>query len=281
MQFYNSLGSIVIYYNTNYPEDINGSWSTLGSNINKVVVGVTPTGGSTTWYAHSSPRLDNSSLFYTIKTSINTASQTLTLTINGIPNTYTGSMFSNGFANFAHYPMIMWYNMSHSTYINYIKYTTDDTSATNRRLSSLTSGNPYLFRVRAQNSIGFGPYSSTANISTITNVPSGVSAVGDDNQVYLSWTAPTPNNSSIRDYSIQYSSDAGSSWTTFSHSPSINTLINVTGLNNSSDYVFKVAAVNFAGIGTDSSNSSSVSVAPRSDNLYNKTRILLHLDSNQ
>jgi hypothetical protein len=149
-----------------------------------------------------------------------------------------------------------------------------------RSISGLPSNRPYLFRVRAQNSVGFGTYSSTANISTLTNTPSGVSAIPDNNQAYVSWTAPTPNNSSIRDYSVQYSSDAGNSWTTFSHSPTIDTLINVTGLNNSSDYVFKVAAVNLAGIGTYSSNSSSINVAPRTDNLYNKTRILLHLDSN-
>ena len=126
------------------------------------------------------------------------------------------------------------------------------------------------------------------------------------------FTAPTtsflaygPNSSSIRDYSVQYSSDAGSSWTAFSHSPSTNTLINVTGLNNGSNYVFRVAAVNLAGTGVYSTystgnigggggggsggssipvggggGSSSINVAPRTDNLYNKTRILLHLDSN-
>jgi hypothetical protein len=149
-----------------------------------------------------------------------------------------------------------------------------------RSISGLPANTPYLFRVRAQNSVGFGPYSSTANISTLTNAPSGVSAIGDDNQAYVSWTAPTPNNSSIRDYGIQYSTDSGASWYTYSHSPSTNTLINVTGLNNTLNYSFKVAAVNFAGTGIYSGSSSSISLAPRSDNLYNKTRILLHLDSN-
>jgi hypothetical protein len=149
-----------------------------------------------------------------------------------------------------------------------------------RSISGLPANTPYLFRVRAQNSVGFGNYSSTANISTLTNVPSGVSAIGDDSQAYVSWTAPTPNNSSIRDYGIQYSTDSGSSWNTYPHSPSIDTLINVTGLNNTFNYSFKVAAVNFAGTGIYSSDSSPITVAPRSDNLYNKTRILLHLDSN-
>ena len=149
-----------------------------------------------------------------------------------------------------------------------------------RNISGLPDNTPYSFRVRAQNSVGFGNYSSTANISTLNNAPSGVNAIPDDNQAFVSWTAPTPNNSATRDYAVQYSSDAGSSWTTFSHSPSTDTLINVTGLNNSSDYVFRVAAVNLAGTGVYSSNSSSISISPRTDNLYNKTRILLHLDSN-
>jgi hypothetical protein len=149
-----------------------------------------------------------------------------------------------------------------------------------RSISGLPPNTSYLFRVRAQNSVGFGNYSSTANISTLTNVPSGVSAIGDDNQAYVSWTAPTPNNSSIRDYAIQYSSNAGASWYTYSRSPSTDTLSSVTGLSNGSDYIFRIAAVNLAGTGIYSSDSSPITVAPRSDNLYNKTRILLHLDSN-
>jgi hypothetical protein len=102
------------------------------------------------------------------------------------------------------------------------------------------------------------------------------------------FTAPTteflpysPNNSSIRDYAVQYSSNEGISWITFSHSATTNTLINVTGLNNASNYIFRVAAVNFAGTGVYSDNSSSITVAPRTDSLHNKTRLLLHLDSNQ
>jgi hypothetical protein len=156
----------------------------------------------------------------------------------------------------------------------------NDQALLTRNISGLPADTPYLFRVRAQNSVGFGNYSSTANISTLTNAPSGINVIADDSQAFLSWTTPTPNNSATRDYAIQYSSNTGSSWTTFSHSPSIDTLINVTGLNNGSDYLFRVAAINLAGTGVYSDNSSTISIAPRSDNLYNKTRILLHLDSN-
>jgi hypothetical protein len=278
LYFTNDLGSVYIAYNNNWPA--NQGWDSLGRNRNNVIVGITPAGGSAIWYAHSGPRLDNSSIFNTINTTINTANKTMILTINGISEIYNNNMFDAGFKNFAHNPMAMNYNASYVTYVNYIKYTTNDTSATNRRLYNLTSSSPYVFRVRAQNSVGFGNYSSTANISTLNNAPSGLNVIPDNNQAFLSWTAPTPNNSATRDYAVQYSSNAGSSWTTFSHSPSTDTFINVTGLNNGSDYIFRTAAINLAGTGVYSNNSSSISIAPRSDNLYNKTRLLLHLDSN-
>lgn len=155
------------------------------------------------------------------------------------------------------------------------------TQAPANRVSGLTSGTSYVFKARAQNSVGYGPYSSTNStpISTLGAV-TNLTVIPDDSQAYLSWTAPSANNSAINDYSIQYSSDGGSSWTTFSHTASTNTSIIVIGLNNSSNYVFRVAAVNFAGIGTYSSVSSSVTVAQRLDTTYNKTRLLLHLDSN-
>jgi hypothetical protein len=276
--FYGSLGSVVVFYNNNWPAD--QGWDNLGRNRNNVIVGVTPAGGSTTWYAHSSPRLNSYGQFDTMQILINTTVRTATLIINGISDTYNSNMFSGGFQNVYFDPMQMNYCTSHVASIDYVKYTTNDTSAANRRLYNLTSGSSYLFRVRAQNSVGFGNYSSTANISTLNNAPSGVSGIGDDNQAYVSWTAPTSNNSATRDYAIQYSSNAGASWYTYSRLPSTDTLSSVTGLSNGSDYIFRIAAVNFAGTGIYSSDSSSINVAPRSDNLYNKTRILLHLDSN-
>jgi hypothetical protein len=276
--FYGSLGSVQAYYNNNWPAD--QGWDSLGRNRNNVIVGITPAGGSTTWYAHSSPRLDSNGQFDTIKISIDTIAKTATLIINGISNTYNSNMFSGGFQNVYFDPMDMNFCTSYVTFIDYIKYTKNDTSVANRKLLGLSGGSPYLFRVRAQNSVGFGNYSSTTNILTSTNPPSGVNAIPDNNQAFVSWISPTSNNSSIKDYSIQYSSDAGNYWDTYSHPSSIDTLINVTGLNNGSDYIFRIAPVNFAGIGTYSENSSSVTVAPRSDSLYNKTRLLLHLDSN-
>ena len=90
---------------------------------------------------------------------------------------------------------------------------------------------------------------------------SGSSTV--NNQVALSWTAPASNGgTSITDYVIQYSSNSGSTWTTFADGTSTSTSATITGLTSNTSYIFKVAAVNSIGTGSYSSNSASVLVRP-------------------
>lgn len=91
------------------------------------------------------------------------------------------------------------------------------------------------------------------------DAPTSVAGTAGNAQVALTWTAPAYNNgAAISDYTIQYSSNSGSSWTTFSHAASATASITVTGLTNSTAYIFRVAAVNSAGTGSYSSNSSSI-----------------------
>jgi hypothetical protein len=90
----------------------------------------------------------------------------------------------------------------------------------------------------------------------------------------------TANNSAIKDYAVQYKSDGESTWTNYAHTPSIDTSIMVSGLLVGTSYSFQVAAINIAGTGSYVSTTSSVLTALRQDNTYNKTRLLLHLDSN-
>jgi surface protein len=95
--------------------------------------------------------------------------------------------------------------------------------------------------------------------SAAPDAPTSVTGTAGNAQVALTWTAPVYNNgAAISDYTIQYSSNSGSSWTTFSHSASATASITVTGLTNSTAYIFRVAAVNSAGTGSYSSNSSSI-----------------------
>lgn len=97
------------------------------------------------------------------------------------------------------------------------------------------------------------------SINAIPDSPTSVTGTAGDTQVSLSWTAPTYNNgAAITDYTIQFSSNSGSSWSTFAHDASSSPSITVTGLTNNTAYIFRVAAINSAGTGSYSTNSSSV-----------------------
>lgn len=76
-------------------------------------------------------------------------------------------------------------------------------------------------------------------------------------QVQISWTDPSfSGGAPITDYKIEYSSNSGSSWSTWSHTPSISTSATVTGLTDFLTYIFRVSAVNAVGNGIASGNSS-------------------------
>jgi hypothetical protein len=109
--------------------------------------------------------------------------------------------------------------------------------------------------------------------------PTSVAATGDNGQATVSWTAPTGviSQAPITDYTVQYSSNSGSSWTTFTRAASTATSVIVTGLANSTAYVFRVAAVN--GVGTGSYSTASNSVTPGEvDPLFSSVKMLLHFD---
>jgi uncharacterized repeat protein (TIGR02543 family)/LPXTG-motif cell wall-anchored protein len=61
---------------------------------------------------------------------------------------------------------------------------------------------------------------------------------------------------------IQYSSNNGSTWSTFSHPISTANSITVTGLSNGTSYLFRVAAVNLFGAGEYSSTISAMPLGP-------------------
>ncbi|NDG03692.1 MAG: fibronectin type III domain-containing protein, partial [Synechococcaceae bacterium WBB_34_004] len=99
----------------------------------------------------------------------------------------------------------------------------DGTStATTATVTGLTNGTSYAFRVAAVNSAGVGAYSTLWPLATPRTVPgspifalSGFATAGNA-QVALSWTAPADNGgSAITDYVVQFSSNSGSTWTTF------------------------------------------------------------------
>jgi hypothetical protein len=110
-------------------------------------------------------------------------------------------------------------------------------------------------------------------VVTVAGAPTGVTGTAGNAQVSLSWTAPSSNGgASITDYTIQYSSNSGSTWTTFSHTASTAATATVTGLTNGTAYVFHVAAVNSAGTSSYSTTSSSVTPASSGGSLLSIAR---------
>jgi len=99
--------------------------------------------------------------------------------------------------------------------------------------------------------------------------PTGVTATAGNAQATVSWTAPT-SAAPITDYYVQYSSNGGSTWTTFSDGTSTATSATVTGLTNGTSYTFRVAAV--SGVGQGPYNITSV--APN----WPSVALLAHFD---
>lgn len=88
--------------------------------------------------------------------------------------------------------------------------------------------------------------------------PTSLTATAGNAQVSLAWAAPTVlSQTPITDYVVQYSSNSGSTWTTFSDGTSTATSATITGLTNGTAYTFRVAAVNGAGQGAWSSTAST------------------------
>lgn len=91
--------------------------------------------------------------------------------------------------------------------------------------------------------------------------PTGLTATAGNAQAALSWTAPSGviAQAPITDYREQYSTDNGSTWTTFTGAAaSTATSATVTGLVNEQAVRFRVAAVNAIGVGAYSGESSAV-----------------------
>lgn len=111
----------------------------------------------------------------------------------------------------------------------------------------------------------FAPTTTTASntvsvvvAATVPGAPTSVTgSVASSSQVNLSWTAPTSNGgASISDYLVQYTSDNGATYETFTASASTSTSRNITGLTAATTYKFRVAAKNSVGYGDFSTLSS-------------------------
>jgi len=96
----------------------------------------------------------------------------------------------------------------------------------------------------------------------VTNVVASISQNSSNNGIVnLIWNIPNNNNSLIVDYNIQYSTNNGSTWTSWQHNPNSSNIANIIGLTNGVSYIFRVAAINSFGQGNFSNPSNSVIMA--------------------
>ena len=130
-------------------------------------------------------------------------------------------------------------------------------AATQAVITGLVSGTGYNFRVTAVT--GFGQGAGTETLTAVVPMlpPTRLTGRALNGSVSLGWVAPRlPARTRILDYQIQYSTDFGATWTTVSRSPSTAARGSVAGLTNGTFYIFRVAAVTTAGVGSFSANSA-------------------------
>src|SRR5438093_645548 len=122
--------------------------------------------------------------------------------------------------------------------------------------TGLPHATTFTYRVSAINSIGTSSPSNTASATTLAvapSSPSGLAATAvSSSQINLTWTAPTDNGgSAITGYKIERSTDGGTTWTTLvANTGNTPTTYSDTGLAHTTNYTYRVSAIN--SIGTSS-----------------------------
>ena len=122
---------------------------------------------------------------------------------------------------------------------------------------ALSNGTPYRFRVLGVNRVGngeFSPQSAAVTPLRLPTAPLNLAVVAGNVVLDFSWTAPTDDGEdlagtdSILDYVVEYSSDAGVTWTAHTPNPTT-TSTTVSGLTGGVGYLLRVAARNARGQG--------------------------------
>ena len=140
-------------------------------------------------------------------------------------------------------------------------------------ITGLTNSTAYKVRVRATNSEGDSPWSSTASGTpkALPDAPGSPTLGEEPRQISVTWTAATDNGSAITDYDVRYRACTASdktctsnpkwgSWKTHSHSGTGLTAAPIKSLTNGTKYEVQVRATNANGVGPWSAAGSATPV---------------------
>ena len=127
-------------------------------------------------------------------------------------------------------------------------------AATTLGWAGASNGVDYTFRVSAVNAAGTGAASepsATLTPRTTPDAPASVVASGADASAVVAWSMPDfDGGSPVTGYRVEYSPYPVETWTVaVADTASVDTSLVVEGLTNGSVYVFRVSAINAAGVG--------------------------------
>ncbi|TSA44002.1 hypothetical protein D4R49_01070, partial [bacterium] len=141
-------------------------------------------------------------------------------------------------------------------------------------IADVPRGQSFVYRVRARNSSGAGPWAVTTAETVVTNsVPdvvstTGLTAVRVKGGYDIHWAVPESGGTAITDYIVQYSYNSGENWWAYADGTTASNAASVIQSTTNDDPVkFRVAAVNAIGVGAFSEGitstiSSGVPTAP-------------------
>lgn len=130
---------------------------------------------------------------------------------------------------------------------------------------TVTTASTAIVRFTKDNSVSSGQDRVNVNslyVADPPSVPTGLDGTASATTVSLAWVAPASDGGvAITDYAVEYGPDTNS-YTAFTHTPSTVTTQTVTGLTASTEYVFRVAAVNAVGTGAFTAPITRTTLAP-------------------
>ena len=137
-------------------------------------------------------------------------------------------------------------------------WTTTTVTAASQSNSGLVNGQNYQYRISATNALGTSGY--TATVSALAgDVPSqvvGLSATPlSATELTVGWGIPNDNGYTLTGYKVERSPDGSTGWTVLAANHQTNTYTD-TGLTASTQYHYRISAINGLGTGAVSSVTS-------------------------